>query len=661
MTTANPPESHRHDALVVGGGPTGATAALLLARAGLDVALVERARFPRFHVGESLLPRNMPLLRELGLDAGLHEVPQIVKRGVEIAWGHEEEGRHFSFADGLLDAEATTINVERAPFDAHLLAAARAAGARVSEGAAARRILRLDDDGVEMAVADDAGRAERTVRARILLDASGQTTFVGKHLASRRVLPDLRKVAYFGHFRNVDRLPPGRDGDPTLVMMREGWFWSIPLDAERTSIGLVLDQEAARLAGVAPDRMLAWGIARCPFLRRRTAAAVFPATNGVAADFSYRCDPYAGPGYFLVGDAATFVDPIFSTGICLGMMGAVEAVAGVLAIRAGVDPRRVRRRYVRFVEDASRPFFRLVRQYYDPAFRDLLMEGQGPLAVHRAILTCPRRLRLPPAGVRPPLAAAVLRLPPRLPPPVPPGPTRAGPEPARDGGPRGGGRAARARAPEMMGEGSAAERDLGGIRDFTLLGVEASAGGWEIEVEVPAGARWFDGHFPGHPILPAVAQLALVDRLLRRLAGPGRTTGLDRFRLPLPVAPGDRLAVALARPDGGGRVPFNLRRGGAVVSGGTLGWTSLGTAPAAGASPDAAVAEAAVAGGATDDATEEVAGLLPHRGPALLARRIVERDAGGLVCAGTIPAASPLAVVRLRGWRGWRPGLRCRP
>ena len=387
MTTANPPESHRHDAVVVGGGPTGATAALVLARAGLDVAVVERARFPRFHVGESLLPGNMPLLRELGLDEGLHRVPHILKRGVEFAWGHEEESQLFSFADGLLVAEATTINVERAPFDAHLLAAARAAGARVDEGAAARRILRLDDDGGEVAVADGDGRAERTVRARILLDASGQTTFVGKHLGSRRVLPDLRKVAYFGHFRNVDRLPRGREGDPTLVMMRDGWFWSIPLDAERTSIGLVLDQEAARLAGVAPDRMLAWGIARCPFLRRRTAAAIFPPSNGVAADFSYRCEPYAGPGYFLVGDAATFVDPIFSTGICLGMMGAVKAAEAVLAIRAGADPERARRRYVRFVEHGSAPFFRLVRQYYDPAFRDLLMEGRGPLGIHRAVLS----------------------------------------------------------------------------------------------------------------------------------------------------------------------------------------------------------------------------------------------------------------------------------
>ncbi|HEV3074188.1 MAG TPA: tryptophan 7-halogenase, partial [Thermoanaerobaculia bacterium] len=166
------------------------------------------------------------------------------------------------------------------------------------------------------------------------------------------------------------------------------WFWIIPIDERRDSIGLVMDADAARRVGVPADRMLEWGIARCPLLRRRTAAAERPAGNVVCADFSYRCEPFSGPGYFLVGDAAAFLDPIFSTGVCLGMMSAVEAARGVVAmLRHGESARRVRRRYNRFVAGSSTPLFRMVRYYYRHSFRELFLSGSGPLAVHNATLS----------------------------------------------------------------------------------------------------------------------------------------------------------------------------------------------------------------------------------------------------------------------------------
>jgi 2-polyprenyl-6-methoxyphenol hydroxylase-like FAD-dependent oxidoreductase len=118
-----------------------------------------------------------------------------------------------------------------------------------------------------------------------------------------------------------------------------------------------------------------------------TARATRVANAGVAADFSYTCRPYAGPGHFLVGDAATFIDPIFSTGVTLGMVSGAEAVASLAAIDAGGDARRVRARYDRFVADSSGALFRLVRMYYRPAFRDLFLHGYGPLSMHRAVLS----------------------------------------------------------------------------------------------------------------------------------------------------------------------------------------------------------------------------------------------------------------------------------
>jgi flavin-dependent dehydrogenase len=122
-------------------------------------------------------------------------------------------------------------------------------------------------------------------------------------------------------------------------------------------------------------------------VRERTAGATFPTETHVAADFSYRCAPFAGPGYFLAGDAATFIDPIFSTGVCLGMMSGAEAgKAIVAATREGADLRELRRRYIRFIEGSSAAFFRLVSLYYDHSFRELFLNGTGPLSVHRAAM-----------------------------------------------------------------------------------------------------------------------------------------------------------------------------------------------------------------------------------------------------------------------------------
>jgi flavin-dependent dehydrogenase len=305
------------DVIIVGGGPAGSTAANLLAHAGHDVLLLEKETFPRFHIGESLLPIDLPIFTRLGVT--LPADRYIRKDGAEFI--NERTGEHvtFTFAKALDGTPRHAYQVERARFDELLLRQAAARGAEVREGVKVTGSA-LDADGAS--VETSAGPA----RARYLIDATGQDAMLAR--ANRTVEP-LKGFGCVAVFRHYDGLSPqiaaelAETGNIKILMIPDGWVWLIPLSGNRLSVGVV-----SRFAVNGPDTLVKTE-ASSPLIKRLTAGATFSEPT-IIRNFSFRNGDAFGARYGCIGDASCFLDPVFSSGVSLAMLGG-EALADRLS------------------------------------------------------------------------------------------------------------------------------------------------------------------------------------------------------------------------------------------------------------------------------------------------------------------------------------------
>lgn len=304
------------DVLVIGGGPAGSTAAALLAAEGRRVVVAEQARFPRYHIGESLLAGVLPFLDELGVREQIGARGFQKKTGQTFIWGRKREPWQLDFRE--LDAYPYSFFVERSDFDELLLRNAQRLGATVLEEHPVRDFIAADDGRI---LGAHVGSEE--IRARYTLDASGQAALLARRFGLRRFQRGLRNLAVWSYWKGSRRLPPPQDQHIFTVSIEDGWVWHIPLRDGLTSVGVVTSDWTRKARGAGAEAALE------PWYQRtlQQTAPVWELLSSAECvepvraqrDWSYRCSAFRGPGWLLAGDAACFVDPILSTGVNLAM------------------------------------------------------------------------------------------------------------------------------------------------------------------------------------------------------------------------------------------------------------------------------------------------------------------------------------------------------
>jgi flavin-dependent dehydrogenase len=311
--------------VVIGGGPGGSTAASMLARAGHRVTLFERERFPRAHIGESLLPATVPILEALGVRDAVEAAGCLKKYGATMVWGRDPAPWSWYFRETNV-RYPHAYQVFRPQFDQILLEASRSAGVQVQEGV---RVERVCFDGERAVGVRTADGIETT--ADFVVDASGQAAMLGHELGIRRWDDDFRNMAVFGYFEGAHRLDAPDETNILVEAYGEGWCWVIPLHVGVTSVGVVVDAPTARarLRGDALRPFLDGELAKTAQARRLLADARLVDGPHTLRDWSYTSARTVGDGWILVGDAACFVDPLFSSGVHLAMSAGMLASAYV--------------------------------------------------------------------------------------------------------------------------------------------------------------------------------------------------------------------------------------------------------------------------------------------------------------------------------------------
>ena len=381
------PQGLEPDVVVIGGGPAGSTIATRLAGYGWRVVLAEKDLHPRFHIGESLLPMNLPLFDALGVSEQVAAIG-MPKYGAQFVSQSHGKAVTYNFGGALNKNFPLAYQVRRADLDHILIDNARRHGVQVHEQCRVSAV-RLAGPGQRARVEALARSGESLCwQPRFVVDATGRDTLLARQLHLKRKNPRHASSAMYAHFRGAERLSGREEGNISVFWFDHGWFWFIPLTGGLTSVGAVCWPYYLHSRRTDPERFFLQTISSCPALADRLRGAQLASEVSATGNYSYSAKRAHGEGYLLVGDAYAFIDPVFSSGVFLAMQGAFCAAEALdCALR---EPRRAAAalgRYERTVRRGLGRFTWFIYRMTSPSLRDMFMNPRNLFGIEEALLS----------------------------------------------------------------------------------------------------------------------------------------------------------------------------------------------------------------------------------------------------------------------------------
>jgi flavin-dependent dehydrogenase len=355
------------DVIVIGGGPAGATVSTLIAQQGYRVVLFERETFPRYHIGESLIPQTYWVLKRLGMLDKMKSSHFVKKYSVQFVSPTGKHSAPFYFHDNNPHECSQTWQIRRSEFDVMMLANAAEQGVEVHESARVIDVILEGDRAVGVMVKDKAGAAKE-VRASVVVDASGQSSLLINKFDLRVSDPALNKGAIWTYFEAAYR-DSGKDEGATIVLSlkhKKGWFWYIPMHENIVSVGVVADFNYLFNGRASHEATFAAEMENCPAVMERVSIGKQIAPVKATKDYTYRANRAAGDGWVLVGDAFGFLDPLYSSGVLLALKsGELAADAIVQGLQNGDTSRTQLGNWEKEYVEGMNRMRRLVCEYYE--------------------------------------------------------------------------------------------------------------------------------------------------------------------------------------------------------------------------------------------------------------------------------------------------------